>query len=78
DLQLPIYLLACEQLFEEPVRTAGYAYVGEQGPRIDLREFTDADLDRVREQLSDRLSDAAESSFGAYTAGDHCKYCPHR
>ncbi|WP_256301689.1 ATP-dependent helicase [Haloarchaeobius salinus] len=78
DLQLPIYLLACEQLFEEPVRTAGYAYVGEQGPRIDLREFTDADLDRVREQLSDRLSDAAESSFGTYTAGDHCKYCPHR
>jgi DNA helicase-2/ATP-dependent DNA helicase PcrA len=78
DLQLPIYLLACEQLFEEPVRTAGYAYVGEQGPRVDLREFTEEELARVQAQLSDRLSSAAESSFDEYTPGDHCKYCPHR
>ncbi|WP_440991577.1 ATP-dependent helicase [Haloarchaeobius baliensis] len=78
DLQLPLYLLACEQLFEEPVRTAGYAYVGAQGPRIDLREFSDRELDRVRTALSDRLASAAESSFERYTAGEHCRYCPHR
>ncbi|NHN41832.1 ATP-dependent helicase [Halorubellus sp. JP-L1] len=78
DLQLPIYLLACENLFDEPVRTAGYTYVGEQGPRIDLKTFTDADLEQARAQLSDRLSLASESAFEMDTAGYHCMYCPHR
>jgi DNA helicase-2/ATP-dependent DNA helicase PcrA len=78
DLQLPIYLLACEKLFNEPVQTAGYVYVGEQGPDVDLKTFTQTELEGARNRLSERLELAAGSSFDEYTAGEHCEYCPHR
>jgi DNA helicase-2/ATP-dependent DNA helicase PcrA len=78
DLQLPLYLLACDQLFDDPVRTAGYVYVGDHGPSVDLKTYTDDELETARARLADRLHAAANSDFETYTAGDHCQYCPHR
>ena len=78
DLQLPIYLLACRELFDEPITTAGYAYVGSIGPAVEVREFDDEELAEAREVIRDRLRAAEESNYDDYTAGDHCQWCPHR
>ncbi len=78
DLQLPIYLLACQELFDDPITTAGYAYVGAVGPAVDTRVFTDDALTEARDEIRDRLEAANASSYDEYTAGDHCQWCPHR
>ena len=44
DKQLPIYLLACQKIYDDPVAHAGYAYVGEIGPELDIRSFTSDEL----------------------------------
>lgn len=52
DKQLPIYLLACRDLYDEPVTRAGYAYVGEIGPKVEARTFCDGDLEVVRKRCT--------------------------
>lgn len=78
DLQLPIYLLAARELFEESIDTAGYAYVGRYGPEIETRTFTPEELQAAREQLRERLQAAEHSSYREYQPGDHCQYCAHQ
>jgi len=78
NLQLPIYLLACQQLFDERIDEAGYVYVGSVGPDMSTRSFSRDELDQCREDLLTRLQEAEDSTFDDYTAGDHCKWCPHR
>jgi DNA helicase-2/ATP-dependent DNA helicase PcrA len=77
DKQLPIYLLACRDLYDEPVARAGYAYVGEIGPKVESRTFSDADMATVRDDVTAAMTRIAEFSFGRYTAGDHCQWCQH-
>ncbi len=77
DKQLPIYLLACRDLYDEPVARAGYAYVGEIGPKIESRTFSDEDLDAVRDDVTESMHRIAEFSFNQYTAGEHCQWCQH-
>jgi len=77
DEQLPIYLLACRDLYDEPVVRAGYAYVGEIGPKIESRIFSDADLEAVRDDVTTSMNRIAALSFSRYTAGEHCQWCPH-
>lgn len=75
--QLPIYLLACRDLYDEPVTRAGYAYVGDIGPTVESRPFSSADLAAVRDDVTALMTRIAEFSFGRYTAGDHCQWCQH-
>lgn len=77
DKQLPIYLLACRDLYDVPVSRAGYAYVGEIGPKVETRSFGDADLQPVEEEITDAMNSIAETSFSKYEAGDHCQWCQH-
>ncbi len=77
DKQLPIYLLACRDLYDEPVARAGYAYVGEIGPKIESRAFSDGDLAAVRDDVTTLMTRIGEFSFGRYTAGEHCQWCQH-
>ncbi|AUX09864.1 DNA helicase II/ATP-dependent DNA helicase PcrA [Halalkaliarchaeum desulfuricum] len=77
DKQLPIYLLACRDLYDEPVARAGYAYVGEIGPKIESRPFSDAELETVRNDVTEAMDRIAEFSFSRYSAGDHCQWCQH-
>jgi len=63
DKQLPIYLLACRDLYEEPVVRAGYAYVGDIGPKIESKTFSDEDLDAVRDDVTKSMYRIAEFSF---------------
>jgi len=77
DKQLPIYLLACRGLYDEPVARAGYAYVGEIGPKVESRTFSDADLASVRDEVTASMTRIAEFSFGRYAAGEHCQWCQH-
>jgi DNA helicase-2/ATP-dependent DNA helicase PcrA len=78
DKQLPIYLLACRELYDEPVTRAGYAYVGDIGPKVDTRSFSDADLDAVQEDVITSMNHITELSFDEYSAGDHCQWCQHK
>jgi DNA helicase-2/ATP-dependent DNA helicase PcrA len=75
--QLPLYILACKELFEESITTAGYVYVSKIGPDVDLRTYNDDRLADVTERIHQGLESAATSSYTEYTAGDHCKWCPH-
>ncbi|WP_348609685.1 ATP-dependent helicase [Halobaculum rarum] len=77
DKQLPIYLLACRDLYEEPVTYAGYAYVGEIGPKIESRQFSDADLSAVESEITTTMNEISELSFEGFSSGDHCRWCQH-
>jgi len=77
DKQLPIYLLACRDLYDEPVMRAGYAYVGEIGPKVETRTFSDGDLEAVRDDVTASMNRIAKFSFARYTAGEHCQWCQH-
>jgi len=75
--QLPLYILACEELFEESITTAGYVYVSEIGPDVDLRTYDNERLADATAHIQEGLEAAAASSYTEYTAGEHCKWCPH-
>lgn len=77
DKQLPIYLLACRDLYDESVTQAGYAYVGDIGPTVEIRSFSDAELQAVRDDVTAAMNRIATFSFSEYAAGDHCRWCPH-
>jgi DNA helicase-2/ATP-dependent DNA helicase PcrA len=75
--QLPLYLLACRDLYEEPVSRAGYAYVGEIGPKVSMRTFDDAELDAVRSAVTKSMDHITDTTFARYEAGTHCQWCEH-
>lgn len=75
--QLPLYLLACRDLYDEPIRRAGYAYVGPLGPKLDSKRYSDTDLDAVQREIEDLLTNIADLSFGRFTADTHCQWCSH-
>ncbi len=77
DRQLPLYLLACRDLYDEPVHQAGYAYVGPLGPNIDTKEFTEIELDSVTQEVESLLSNLTDMSYNSYTADQHCQWCRH-
>ena len=77
DKQLPIYLLACRDLYDAPVARAGYAYVGDIGAKVESRTFSDSDLEAVRDDVTTSMNRIAEFSFSRYTAGEHCQWCQH-
>ncbi|MFU8869869.1 PD-(D/E)XK nuclease family protein, partial [Natronococcus sp.] len=77
DKQLPIYLLACRELYDEPVTCAGYAYVGKIGPAVETRSFGDSELQTVKEDVTAAMNRIAEFSFDEYAAGNHCRWCQH-
>jgi DNA helicase-2/ATP-dependent DNA helicase PcrA len=77
DKQLPIYLLACRELYDEPVTQAGYAYVGDIGPTVETRTFSETELQAVKDDATTAMNRIVEFSFSEYSAGDHCRWCQH-
>jgi DNA helicase-2/ATP-dependent DNA helicase PcrA len=77
DKQLPIYLLACRDLYDEPVTQAGYAYVGDIGPTVETRTFSETELQAVKDDVTTAMNRIVEFSFSEYTEGDHCRWCQH-
>ena len=77
DDQLPIYLLACRDLYDEPVRRAGYAYVGPIGPKLETRKFEENELEAVREEVTTTMDRIHETTFAEYVADEHCRWCRH-
>ncbi len=75
--QLPLYLLACRDLYDEPIHRAGYAYVGEFGPDVDQRTFVDSELDAVKQQIEGLLSQITDLSYDEFVADTHCRWCSH-
>jgi len=59
------------------VTRAGYAYVGEIGPKVEARTFRDGDVEAVRNDVMESMNRIAEFSFGQYTTGEHCQWCQH-
>ena len=76
--QLPLYLLACEELFDRLVDEAGYVYVGEVGPAVETRRFTAKERDAFLEDVISVIQTAEENSYSGFTDGDHCRYCSHK
>ena len=76
--QLPLYLLACKEIFGRPIDEAGYAYVGEVGPAVETRTFTSEKQSSFEQELANSLATAEESSFEEFAYGEHCQYCSHR
>ena len=77
DKQLPIYLLACRDLYEEPIRRAGYAYVGSIGPKVESRAFDEDELEGVEDDVVGAMNQITESSFTHFITDDHCRWCQH-
>jgi DNA helicase-2/ATP-dependent DNA helicase PcrA len=77
DKQLPIYLLACREIYEEPIRRAGYAYVGSIGPKVESRAFSENELEGVKDDVVEAMNQITEFSFTQYIADDHCQWCLH-
>ncbi|UPV77143.1 ATP-dependent helicase (plasmid) [Halorussus limi] len=77
DRQLPLYLLACRDLYDEPVSKAGYAYVGAVGPKLETSTFGETELDTVRSALTETMNDIESTAFDKYRAGTHCRWCQH-
>ena len=75
--QLPIYLLACRDLYDEPVSRAGYAYVGDIGPKMEMRAVDEHELDTVQSTVLTTMNRISETTFERYDAGDHCQWCRH-
>ncbi len=74
--QLLLYLEALnEYLDDEEVASAGYVYVGEAGPEIDL--FPAEDLLEYTDDLYSDLLAADSSKYNNYTNGDICADCFH-
>jgi len=67
DKQLPIYLLACRDLYDEPITQAGYAYVGPIGPTVETRTFSEQELDTVADDVTSVMTQIAEFDFDQYT-----------
>ncbi len=77
DKQLPIYLLACGELYDEPITRAGYAYVGDIGPKVEARSFNESELRAVKHDVTTTMDRIFEFSFSKYSDGDHCQWCQH-
>jgi len=75
--QLPLYLLACRDLYDEPIHRAGYAYVGQLGPNTAQRSFTDSELDAVKQEIEGLLSEISGLSYEKFVADAHCQWCTH-
>jgi DNA helicase-2/ATP-dependent DNA helicase PcrA len=78
DLQLPIYLLAVNEIYDEEVTEAGYVYVGSKGPKTEMRRFSKEELEEKRAEVKRILSEAEKADFLEYSSGKHCKWCSHR
>ena len=74
---LAFYLLACRELYDEPVTQADYAYVGDIGPAIETRTFSETELQAVKDDVTTAMNRIVEFSFSEYSAGDHCRWCQH-
>lgn len=74
--QLILYIKAAIERFDEKVTHAGYVYVGEAGPDVQL--FEKSQLEARWDEVIDKLTAADESSYENVTSGSHCKYCEHR
>ncbi|SDF96453.1 UvrD-helicase domain-containing protein [Halorientalis regularis] len=77
DKQLPIYLLACRDLYDEPVTRAGYAYVGPIGPNVETRVFPEDELNSVRSTVASTMDRIVDTSFQEFESGEHCQWCSH-
>lgn len=75
--QLPLYLLACRDLYDEPVRNAGYAFVGPLGPKLTIRDFERTDVDSIKREIEALVAAIATLSYEPYTADSHCQWCDH-
>jgi len=76
--QLPMYLIACRELYDEPIERAGYAHVGELGPKLETRTFEESELEEVKTEVSKMMRNIHETTFSTYTEGEHCQWCAHR
>jgi len=75
--QLPLYLLACRDLYDEPIHRAGYAYVGPLDPRVETKTFSESDLVGIQQEVEELLSTINDLTYDEFVAETHCQWCTH-
>jgi len=75
--QLPLYLLACRDLYDAPIHRAGYAYVGPLGPKVKTKTFSESDLEAVQREIEDALAAISGHTYDEFVADSHCQWCTH-
>ncbi|MDS0284077.1 ATP-dependent helicase [Haloarcula onubensis] len=75
--QLPLYLLACRDLYDEPIHRAGYAYVGPLGPKVESKTFSESDLQCIQQEIEGLLSTISNLTYDEFVADTHCQWCTH-
>ncbi|MFW5978163.1 MAG: ATP-dependent helicase, partial [Halohasta sp.] len=74
--QLLLYVRGCADRFEAEITHAGYVYVGDPGPAVQL--FSVAEIEQQWDELYEDLLAADVSTFDDARAGAHCEFCDHR
>ena len=74
--QLLLYVRGCADRFEAEITHAGYVYVGDPGPAVQL--FAVEEIERQWADLHADLLAADASTFADAEAGPHCAFCEHR
>ena len=74
--QLLLYVRGCADRFEGEITHAGYVYVGDPGPAVQLFEVEE--IEQQWAELHADLLAADASTFDDAEAGAHCEFCEHR
>lgn len=76
DLQLALYVVVCEELFNMKVRRAGLLFV-EHCERIDI-EINEKMKQKAKEKIYDVINQIREGDFSAKPGPFSCRFCDYR
>jgi len=51
--------------------------VGDTGPSVEIRSFSNVELNAVRKEIESAIMHISELSFEEFSAGNHCRWCAH-
>jgi len=74
DLQLPIYAMACQNLFRQLPARVRYMFLGDDSQHE--QSFTPEEIESVRGEIGAVVEQISRSDFVA-TPGQHCQYCAY-
>lgn len=75
DLQLPIYSLACHQMYKKYPAKLIYMFLGDDNMYEAC--YSVAELEQVKAQIAETINEINTGDFLA-TPGYHCQYCEYR
>lgn len=78
DLQLSIYALAAQQMWDEPVSELVLLFISEEGIVEQVTTRSTAQLEQAKEIIQSTIMNIEQGDFRATPSIEKCKYCPYR